>query len=159
MLTSFYFKPTVTADFHSFDSFFFLRETATSSEWNLLLYSFYSKFCFASWITTVARGSRISDKIFVSHPELIVCSSHKSNPRPRFTYSIYDFYGATMMTKGSLYVNISMLKRISQCLRAHIPGRGSCPRSKFYILKSTSGRESTSNTGEKLTLKFLYRGP
>jgi len=27
---------------------------------------------------------------------------HGWNPRPRFTYSIYNFYGATMMTKGSL---------------------------------------------------------
>jgi len=32
---------------------------------------------------------------------------------PRLIYSLYNFYGVTMTIKGSLYWNISMLKRFS----------------------------------------------
>ena len=33
--------------------------------------------------------------------------------RPRIAYSLYNFYGATMTIKGSLYLSIPMLKRFS----------------------------------------------
>ena len=40
-------------------------------------------------------------------------SPHFWNPWPRFAYSLYNFYAATMTIKGSLYLSIPMLKRLS----------------------------------------------
>ena len=33
------------------------------------------------------------------------------NPRPQFTYSLYNFYRATMTVKGTLLLNNSIVKR------------------------------------------------
>jgi len=38
---------------------------------------------------------------------------HISNQRPQFAYSLYNFYGATMMIKGSLHGSTPIVKRFS----------------------------------------------
>ena len=49
---------------------------------------------------------------------------------PRIAYSLYNFYGATMTIKGSLYLSISMLKRFS--VAKNKASRNRSPKWRFF---------------------------
>ena len=59
---------------------------------------------------------------------------------PRFAYSLYNFYAATMTIKGSLYLSIPMLKRFSVA-KSHLP----------YLTHIASLRVRHSYWGQKVS--------
>ena len=57
-----------------------------------------------------------STRRVLSNKEKTKClalKSHIWNRRPDFAYSLYNFYGATMTTKGRLLLSVTTVKRFS----------------------------------------------
>jgi len=48
------------------------------------------------------------DRVVGGHPK-----PHIWNQRPQFAYTLYNFYGATTMIKGSLHVSTPIVRRFS----------------------------------------------
>jgi len=74
--------------------------------------NFYYLTSIGYWVT--------STEYLITFPLSETVTVHRRSPKttrnnfwPRNAYSIYNFYAATMMIKGSLYLSIRMLKRFS----------------------------------------------
>jgi len=98
------------------------------SPWTQFTYSLYHfygattnfKPCYRRKIAfSHCKGYKVHRACAVSHD---LCTGGPPKPHvtifwPRIVYSLYNFYGATMTIKGSLYLSIPMLKRFSAAIK------------------------------------------